>query len=234
MRLILLLILLLPLSCSTDDGGLDDDSSTGTDDDDTTGEADDDTSDDDVTADDDTDGDDDTSGDDDTGSAGEGPNLLLNGGFEEGEGSFPGVGLHWETNDAQAHPDNDFLDSSAFYAGTTSQKITTHGSWDAGMIRQVSGYGTVVEGSTYRLRAMVRTQDMENPAAWYVLGLWWFANDSYVDEVKNDQPADNNYDWTQVVIEATAPPGVNRAAAILSAHYDGTAWYDEVVLAEVM
>jgi len=226
---LLFLFLLLPLSCTPDDGEADDDSATSADDD--TAAGDDDTGDDATTPGDDDAGDDDT-GDDDT--SDEGPNLLLNGGFEEGEGSFTGVGLHWETNDAQSHPDNDFLDGSISYAGSFSQKIATHGSWDAGMVRQVSGYGAVVEGRTYRLRAMVRTQDMENPAAWYVLGLWWFANDSYVDEVKNDQPAENDYDWTQLVIEATAPAGANRAAAILSAHYDGTAWYDEVVLAEVL
>ena len=32
----------------------------------------------------------------------------------------------------------------------------------------------------------------------------------------------------------SSPPGANRAAVILSAHYDGTAWYDDVVLAEVL
>jgi len=203
-------------------------------DDDTAGDDDATAADDDQTGDDDT-GDDDT-GDDDTAdddTSDEGPNLLLNPGFEDGEGAYPGVGLHWETNDAQPHPDNDSLDSAVAYQGSTSQRIDTHGVWDAGMIRQVTGYGTVVEGRTYRLRAAVRTQDMANPAAWYVLGLWWFSNDTWLGEAKNEQPADINYDWTVLVVEEAAPPGANRAAAVLSAHYDGTAWYDDVVLAEV-
>jgi len=218
------LVVLVGCPSSTDDDAVDDDDTTASDDDTTA-------SDDDTTSADDDDG---IPPDDDDDTADEGPNLLLNPGFEEGEGAYPGVGLHWETNDAQAHADNDFLDDSVAFEGIYSQRIETHGEWDAGMIRQVSGYGTVVEGRTYRLRCAVRTQGMANPAAWYVLGLWWFANDSWLGEVKNEQPADLNYDWTVLVIEETAPPGANRAAAVLSAHYDGTAWYDDVVLAEVV
>lgn len=92
----------------------------------------------------------------------------------------------------------------------------------------------MVEGHTYRLRSAVRTEGMANPAAWYVLGLWWFNNDTWLGEAKNEQQPDINYDWTVLVIEEVAPPGANRAAAILSAHYDGIAWYDDVVLAEVV
>ena len=227
----LLVAAVLLESCGSSGATPDDDDITPGDDDSTLGD-DDSTEDDDSTPGDDDVQDDDTIGDDDT--TDEGPNLLLNPGFEEGEGAYPGVGLHWETNDAQAHPDNDVLDSVVAYEGTTSQRIETHGEWDTGMVRQVSGYGTVVEGYTYRLRAAVRTLGMANPAAWYVLGLWWFSNDTWLGETKNEEPADINYDWTVLVIEEVAPPGTNRAAAILSAHYDGTAWYDEVVLAEVV
>jgi len=213
-----------PGGCSCDERG-DDDDFVPADDDDSGG-----TDDDSAGTDDDVD---DDTGDDDATSA-EGPNLLLNPGFEEGEGTYPGVGLHWETNDAQPHPDNDSLDSAVAYEGITSQRIDTHGSWDAGMIRQVSGYGTIVEGHTYRLRAAVRTEGMANPAAWYVLGLWWFSNETWLGEAKNEQPPDLNYDWIVLTIEEAAPPGANRAAAVLSAHYDATAWYDDVVLAEVI
>ena len=223
-------LLLALAGCAGGETAGDDDSTAGDDD---TAMPDDDTAmPDDDTGDDDSEGPDDDTGDDDT--SDEGPNLLLNPGFEEGEGTYPGVGLHWETNDAQAHPDNDYLDAAIAYAGSTSQRIETHGQWDAGMIRQVSGYGTVVEGHTYRLRAAVRTDGMANPAAWYVLGVWWFSNETWLGEAKNEQPTDINYDWTVLVIEAVAPAGANRAAAILSAHYDGTAWYDDVVLAEVV
>ncbi len=212
--------------------GPDDDTSA--DDDDATGDDDAAAGDDDAADDDDTSaGDDDAAGDDDSGPD-EGPNLLLNGGFEEGEGAYPGVGLHWETNDAGAHPDNDALDTAVAYAGAASQRITIDGAWDEGMIRQVTAYGSVSGGHVYRLRAMVRTEGMENPAAWYVLGLWWFDGDTWLAEVKNTEPPDVNYDWSELVIEAEAPANATRAAAVLSAHFDGTAWYDEVVLAEVV
>ena len=75
----------------------------------------------------------------------EGPNLLLNGDFVQGEGAFPGVGLSWETNDAQPH-DEDYLDYASPYSGAASQCIATGGSWDVGALRQVSAYGSVLRG----------------------------------------------------------------------------------------
>jgi len=162
----------------------------------------------------------------------EGPNLLLNGDFVQGEGAFPGVGLSWETNDAQPH-DEDYLDYASPYSGAASQCIATGGSWDVGALRQVSAYGSVEAGAWYRLRAMVRAQGVENPAGWYLLGLWWFQDDSWLGEVKMEQPDQVVYDWSAVVIEAEAPAGAARAAAFLTAHTDGTACYDELVLARL-
>lgn len=161
-----------------------------------------------------------------------GPDLLVAGDFERGEGAYSGVGYGWETNDAQQHVE-DSLDTARPYAGAASQCIATSGSWDAGAIRQVTAYGSVQAGQTYRLTAMVRTEEVSSPAGWYVLGLWWFASDTWMGEVKMQEPDEVNYGWTEIVIQAEAPPGVDRAAAFLTAHTDGTACYDEVRLQRV-
>jgi hypothetical protein len=42
-----------------------------------------------------------------------------------------------------------------------------------------------------------------------------------------------NYDWTEIVLQGIAPEGADGAAALLNAHTNGTACYDEAVLARV-
>lgn len=160
-------------------------------------------------------------------------NLIRGGGFELGEGDYPGVGRYWETNDAQPHPEVDFLDAGIKHSGHYSQHLAANPVWDLGMTRQITDYGSVVPGRTYRLQAWVRTANVQNPAGWYVLGLWWFENDTWLGDVKMERPETNNYDWRLITIEAVAPPRANRLGAILTRHTDGDAWYDDVRAVEV-
>ncbi len=160
----------------------------------------------------------------------EGSNQLMNGGFEQGEGSFSGVGYGWETADGASHGE-DYLDYHTPYAGTAAQCIT--GGWSAAAIQQITREGTVSPGTTYRVRAMVRAQHMSSGHGWYLLGLRWYSGDSYVSEVQMTQPHAITYDWTQVVVDAVAPDGVDRAAAYLASYTDGIACYDDVVLTDL-
>ncbi|GMU24655.1 MAG: hypothetical protein AMXMBFR13_47290 [Phycisphaerae bacterium] len=170
-----------------------------------------------------------------------GPNLIRNGGFEEGQGSFPGVGLHWETNDGFGHPEVNFLTTATKHSGAWSQYLKAHSTWDLGMLRQVSGYNTVTPGRSYEIRAWVKTTNIVNCAGWYVFGVWWFNNDAVIGESKMPQPAGCNcprsdgcnHDWQEIVYAAVAPPGANRVAALLTRHTDGDAWYDDVSITEI-
>ena len=164
----------------------------------------------------------------DSPSASYGPNLILNGGFESGSSSYTGVGQHWETNDAKSHSANHSLDTTHKHGGATSQKIDTKGVWDHYPIRQVTNYGSVTPGRTYRLRAWVRSQGNTNPNSHYVIGIWWFYNDGKVGEKLNAKQPSTSYDWRQITVEAQAPAKANRLAAFLSAHYHGVVWYDDV------
>jgi hypothetical protein len=166
-----------------------------------------------------------------------GPNLLVDPGFEDGLGQYSGVARSWETNDAQSHPSFDFLDSSNCHSGTFCQRVAPMGAaWDSGILRQVTGYGSVTPGRTYELSGWVRTNGMVNSASWYVLGVWWFADDVEADpskDLKNPRPAQNNYGWTELKLRGVAPANANRAAAVLSGHFDGEAVYDDLRLREV-
>lgn len=166
-----------------------------------------------------------------------GPNLIQNGDFERGASPvYPGVGLFWETNDAAPHPEVDALTTDA-YSGACAQRLKAHSTWDLGALRQVSAYGSVIPGRTYHAQAWIRTANVQNPAGWYVFGLWWFNGDQRVPgaegESKMPRQETNNYGWRAISWQVVAPPGANRVAAFLSRHTDGDAWYDEVFIGEV-
>lgn len=161
------------------------------------------------------------------------PNLIVNGGFEEGESAvYPGVGRGWETNDGQAHPEICSLDRTIRRSGRRSQKLAAHGEWDRGAVRQVTPYGSVQPGHTYRVTAWIRAEEVENPAGWYLLGLWWFSNDTWIGEMKMPKQDKLNFDWRRIEFEAVAPPTANRAAILLTRHTDGAAWYDDIELVD--
>lgn len=159
--------------------------------------------------------------------------LIRNGGFEEGPGQYPGVGLYWETNDAQPHPEICSLDGSTRVSGTYSQKLAAHSEWDRGAVRQVSAYGSVQGGATYELRAWVKTSGIANPAGWYLIGIWWFQDDTWLGDVKNPPQNPLNHDWREIVFRGTAPANANRAGVLLTRHTDGTVWYDDISLQRV-
>ena len=160
----------------------------------------------------------------------EGSNQLMNGGFEQGEGAYSGVGYGWETVDGGSHGE-DYLDYHTPYSGTASQCVT--GSWSAAAIQQLTREGTVTEGKVYRVRAMVRAQGMSSGHGWYLLGLRWYSGEAFMEEVQMTNPHVLTYDWTQIVIDAPAPAGADRAAAYLAAYTDGVACYDDAVLTEL-
>ncbi len=164
------------------------------------------------------------------------PNLMQNGGFETASPQYPGVGQYWETNDAQSHPETCILDSAIRYSGNYSQKLQPPpgGEWDVGAVRQVSNYNTVTAGKRYEVTAWVKTQGINNPAGWYILGIWWFNNDSWNGDVKNPAQSPLNFDWKQITFSGIAPANTNRAAVFLTRHTDGTVWYDDVILREVV
>ncbi len=161
----------------------------------------------------------------------EGSNQLMNGGFEQGEGSYTGVGYGWETTDGASHSEN-WLDYHTPYAGTAAQCIS--GGWSAAAVQQITREGTVTPGTEYRLRAMVRLQHSSSHHGWYVLGLRWYSGDSYVSEVQMNPSKELSYDWTGFRIDTVAPDGVDSAAAYLASYTDGIVCYDEVVLAELI
>jgi hypothetical protein len=160
-------------------------------------------------------------------------NLIRGGGFEQGEAKYPGVGLYWETNDARPHPEVGFLDADIRHSGRYSQHLAAHPEWDRGMIQQFTNYNTVTPGKRYRVEAWVRTANVENPAGWYVLGLWWMRDDTWIGDVKMEEQEKLNYDWKPVTIEATAPRGANRLGVVLTRHTDGDAWYDDISVVEI-
>jgi len=79
----------------------------------------------------------------------------------------------------------------------------------------------------------VRSEGNDNPASWYVIGIWWMHDDVRVSgesEVKNPEQETTIYDWRLIEFEAVAPVDANRAAVFLTAHYHGIVWYDDIVL----
>lgn len=162
-------------------------------------------------------------------------NLIVNGGFEEAESTvYPGVGQGWETNDAQPHPEICSLDRTVRHSGRRSQKLAAHAEWDRGAVRQVTPYDSIQPGHTYRVTAWIRAEGVENPAGWYLLGLWWFSNDAWIGEMKMPKQDVLNFDWRKIEFDAVAPPSANRAAIFLTRHTDGTAWYDDIELVDTV
>lgn len=171
-----------------------------------------------------------------------GPNLIRNPGFEEGVSpSYPGVGLYWETNDAQSHPDINELTTATKHGGSWSQHLRAHSQWDLGLVRQVSAYNSIHEGATYDISVWIKSQNIVNCAGWYLFGVWWFnGNDQFIGEAKMPQPIGCtcprndgcNHDWQLVTYSAVAPAGARRVAAVLTRHTDGDAWYDDVSITE--
>ena len=102
------------------------------------------------------------------------------------------------------------------------------------MVRQVSAYNSITPGKTYRVSAWVRTQNVGNPAGWYVFGIWWFNGaDAYLSDVKMPQQETLNYDWREISYTVVAPAGAARVVAVLTRHTDGDAWYDDVSISEI-
>lgn len=160
-------------------------------------------------------------------------NLIRNGGFEEGPGAYQGVGRYWESNDARQHPEIALLDGEVKRSGAFSQKLAAHPQWDAGAVRQISDYNTVSGGKTYELRAWIKTEGIANPAGWYLIGIWWFCDDTWLGDIKNPPQSPLNHDWQEIVLRGVAPANANRAGVLLTRHTDGTVWYDDIVLYEV-
>lgn len=162
----------------------------------------------------------------------EGPNLLRNPGFEGGKGSMAGVAPDWTTTDGAAHK-QDYLDNRTPYAEKQSQCIATGGAWDQGAILQLVETDTVVAGARYRLRGMIRSESATSIESWYLLGLWWYQDGTFLSEERMEALESLNYDWSSASLEAVAPENANRAAAVLTAHTNGVACYDDLVLARL-
>lgn len=160
----------------------------------------------------------------------EGPNLITNGSFELGEGVYAGVGLGWETDDAQVHTE-DYLDSEHGYSGT-SQCINTNGSWGAGTILQKTNFGDVIEGNSYRLRTVIKASGNLNPSS-NPLSVLWYQDSTYVKGTQLATQPSVNYDWVAVSIEAEAPTGANTAWIVLTGEFDGTVCYDNMNFAKL-
>ncbi len=163
-----------------------------------------------------------------------GPNLIRNPGFEEGPSpTYPGVGVYWETNDAEPHPDIDVLTTSTRHSGSYSQWLKANSAWDLGMVRQVSPYNSITPGKTYRVSAWIKTANVYNPNGWYVFGIRWMDDDAPGPVVMMPRQETLNYDWRQITWTVVAPVGVNRISVLLTRHTDGDAWYDDISVSEV-
>ena len=159
---------------------------------------------------------------------------MENPGFEKGE--QPGSGgmpIGWESNDGRYHPGIHVLDARVRHSGRYSLHLKANPQWDLGMVRQVTNYGSIVPGRRYWIEAWVKTANVRNPAGWYVFGIAWFHDDTWVADVKMPRQEALNYDWRLIRYTAVAPVGANRVAVLLTRHTDGDAWYDDVSVSEV-
>jgi hypothetical protein len=118
--------------------------------------------------------------------------------------------------------------------GGAALTIDADGSWDCYAVQTVSPYNSIEGGATYVIRATVRAEGNDNPAAWFIVGVQWLdANDGFFGDEKNPQPADpadNNFAWKVLEWEVVAPANARRILVWLSAHYPGAVTYDHVAV----
>lgn len=168
-----------------------------------------------------------------------GPNLIQNGGFEEGSNPAcnNGYGKYWESLSG-CNLNDHMVTSASKHSGTWSQRLggPSH-AWDAGLVRQVTPYNSVQEGRTYQVSVWIKAQGIDNPGGWAVFRCDPFVNDTTPYQVKMPQQEVFNYDWRLISWQMTIPygSGINRLGAILSGHWGaGTVWYDDVSITEVV
>lgn len=159
---------------------------------------------------------------------------LIDGTFEEGLSGPAPAG--WQVRDpgfaAGCPTDTLSVVAGDPACGTSALRIDARGRWDCYAIQTFTDYGAIEPGRTYRIRARVRSEAQDNPAAWFVVGLQWLdGSDAVFGDEKNPRLADVSYDWTVIEWDLVAPAGARRALIWLSAHYPGRVTYDDVSIA---
>ena len=171
-----------------------------------------------------------------TASAVHAQNLLQNGRFEEGpRPDCPNIANHWEAVEDGCVGFIQALDSTTKHSGVFSQRLGSSTDTDLGWLRQVTDYNSVQEGKTYRLTAWIKST-VTDGWGWNLLYVQPFVDDiggAHMNMPQQDTP---NFDWRLIAMEYTIPvgSGINRIGVALTRHWqNGSAWYDDIVLAEV-
>ena len=145
-----------------------------------------------------------------------GPNLVVNGSFEEGEGAQGGgVGAFWETVCGGPHAEIYSLDEEVRRAGDYSQRMDSDGyRFDEGAakcyhvddtgrpvhhpiegtrlgnqaIAQTLAPGAVFPGRIYRLSVYVRAEDVTEDWEWFRVGVYWLdARGEFISESRQSR-----------------------------------------------
>lgn len=158
--------------------------------------------------------------------------IIRNGDFEQGPGMYPGLGKHWEPIDGQSHPTRHSLTPSTRQGGGFCQRLKASPEWEAGAAQQLSDYGSIVAGKSYRIRAWIKTANVVDPAGWCVLSIWWLQGDTCLGVSRMPRQDAGNYDWRLVTWTSLAPPGADRVAIVLTRQTDGDVWYDDISITD--
>lgn len=165
----------------------------------------------------------------------DGPNLLVNPGFEQGP-SFgcASIGLYWDGPQDGCQPSVQALVSDEKHSGAWSQRLGPSTTTDFGWIRQVTNYNSIQTGKTYRIRAWIKST-VTDGWGWNVFRAEALGNDTTLFHINMPQQETPNYDWREISWEyEVTDPAVNRLGAALTRHWhNGFVWYDDVYIGEV-
>jgi len=163
-------------------------------------------------------------------------NLIENGTFEEGpRPDCPHIANHWEAVEDGCLGFIQALDATTRHSGAFSQRLGSSTDTDLGWLRQVTDYNSVQEGKTYRLTAWIKST-VTDGWGWMLLYVQPFIDDTGLGHIPMPQQETPYFDWRLIAMEYTVPygTGINRIGVALTRHWqNGSAWYDDIVLAEV-
>lgn len=154
--------------------------------------------------------------------------------FESPVGGGPASG--WVPQDGQPHPEILQVDPSFRYNGVSSQRIQPTAD-SINLVWQMSDYGAIVSGRSYRVEAWVRAAA---PVGAVRVKCNFFSNDTVFASTFTCQPVlSTSSGWTRVVGQAVAPPFPstgNRGrlqVELIADMSGGVAWFDSVWAGEV-
>ncbi len=146
----------------------------------------------------------------------------INGGFESGEGA---MAAGWSSKDEDGS-------HRAIWAtgGARSGKRCVRHEVDAGAEPNWLGVtrriAPVVPGARYRIRGWVRAEGVGGQAGWF----WHVRGRDGLIANKVFGAGGGSYDWKEVVLDLTAPPGARWITVGTSLRGTGRAWFDDLTI----